>query len=71
MKKYKYSLAVVFDSFSVHFNGNYKKDLEDEIKLIHEVGRIKYIYNANSMYGFQNRKEVNTKKEIYQFIKSL
>lgn len=71
MKKYKYSLAVVFDSFSVYFNGNYKKDIEDEIKLINEVGRIKYIYNANSQFGFQNRKEVNTKKEIYQFIKSL
>jgi hypothetical protein len=71
MKKYKYRLAVVFDSFTVYYAGNTKKDIENEIKLIQEVGRIKYIYNANSQFGFQNRKEVNTKKEIYQFIKSL
>lgn len=71
MKKYKYKLAIVFDSFTVYFSGNTKKEIENEIKLIHEVGRIKYIYNANSIFGFQNRKEVNTKKEIYQFLKSL
>ena len=71
MKKYKYRLAVVFDSFTVYYDGNTKKDIENEIKLIQEVGRIKYIYNANSQFGFQNRKEVNTKKDIYQFIKSL
>ena len=71
MKKYKYKLAVVFDSFTVYFSGNTKKEIENEIKLIHEVDRIKYIYNDNSIFGFQNRKEVNTKKDIYQFVKGL
>lgn len=65
MKKYKYRLAVVFDSFTVYYDGNTKKNIENEIKLIQEVDRIKYIYNANSMFGFQNRKEVNTKKRYF------
>ena len=72
MKKYKYKLAVGYDSFTAYFYGNTKKELENSIhNLIHEVDRIKYIYNDNSFNGFQNRKEVNTKKDIYQFIKNL
>lgn len=72
MKKYKYKLAVVYDSFTAYFYGNTKKELENSINnLINEVDRIKYIYNANYQFGFQNRKEVNTKKDIYQFVKTL
>ena len=72
MKKYKYKLAIGYDSFTAYFYGNTKKELENSINnLINEVDRIKYIYNANFQFGFQNRIEVNTKKEIYQFIKNL
>lgn len=72
MKKYKYKLAVGYDSFTAYFYGNTKKELENSINnLINEVDRIKYIYNANSQCCYVKLKEVNTKKDIFQFIKNL
>lgn len=72
MKKYKYKLAVGYDSFTAYFYGNTKKELENSVNnLINEVDRIKYIYNANSQCCYVELKEVNSKKDIYQFIKNL